>query len=435
MATKLKTGSVPAPELDQVIFNLKCGAKLLISPRPGAPMTAVQIHIRGGHSLDSNDLGGVAWMTGRMVDQGTKLHTSDEIADELEPLGGGIQGDSTGLSGTIVSKHWKRLFVRAAEMLTKPAYPKARFELQRGRILDRLAIERDDPRSQAAHNLRGLIYGDHWLGRPHYGTTQSMQNMERKHIVAFHRKNWVASRAVIAVCGDVDPSAVKRLFNRELSEWKTGKDLGPAGENYPKMQRRFAAFQAKRQQAHLYLGHLGVKIQNPDYPALVVMDHVLGTGPGFTNRISRRLRDEDGLAYSVNANIHSSAGNLRGVFSAYIGTSPEHTGRAIQGFMEEMHRIQDELVPIPELDVARNYLIGSFALSFERATRRAGYLVTQYRFGLKDDHLKTLPGKFAAVTPADVQRVAQTHLFPDEAALSSGGPVSRKNLMQAARIK
>jgi zinc protease len=268
-------------------------------------------------------------------------------------------------------------------------------------------------------------------GRPHYGTSESMARIERKDIVAYHKKNWVASRAVIAICGDVDPAAVKKLFERELSGWKTGRELGPAEENFPPIKRRIAAYQAKRQQVHLFLGHLGVKIQDPDYPALVVMDHVLGTGPGFTNRISRKLRDEQGLAYSVNANIHSSAGNMRGVFSAYIGTSPEHTRAAVTGFMEEIRRMQDELVPVPELDVARNYLIGSFAMGFERAGSRAGYLIRQYRFGLGSDHLETLPARFAAVTPEDVQGAAQRHLFPDGAVLSSGGPVSKNALKLA----
>ena len=79
-----------------------------------------------------------------------------------------------------------------------------------------------------------------------------------------------------------------------------------------------------------------------DIGSLVVMDHVLGTGPGFTNRISRILRDEKGLAYSVNANIHGSAGILPGMFTAYIGTSPDNVRTAVAGFLHEMRRIRDE---------------------------------------------------------------------------------------------
>lgn len=427
--TKLK--DAPAPHLASVGFDLACGAKLFVSPRPGAPVTAAQIHIRGGHSLDAPDLGGVAYLTGRLVDQGTRHTTAEALALELDPHGGSLHGDSAGVSGQIVSSKWKLLCQRLAQAALEPTYPKARFDKHKSRLLDRLLVEQDDPRAQAMLDFRRLVYGDHWLGRPHYGTFDSVSAVERRHVKAFHRKHWVASRAVIAVCGDVEPEAVRRLFDRELKAWNPGKDLAPANRDFPAPKPRVAAFRANRQQVHLYLGHLGVRIQDPDYPALVVMDHVLGTGPGFTNRISGRLRDQDGLAYSVHAAIHNSAGNLPGAFTAYIGTSPEHTGRALRGFIEEMRRIQDELVPAAELDVAKSYLTGSFGLGFERSSRRASFLVSQYRFGLAADHLETLPAKFAAVTAEDVQRAAQKHLLPDACCLAAGGPLSKKELKAA----
>lgn len=423
--------TIPAPKLDIESFELSCGARLYVSPRPGAPMTAAQIHIRGGHSLDTEDLGGVAYLTGRLTDQGTKTRTADELALELDPHAGSLSGDSAGVSGQIVSSKWRLLCQRLAQAATAPTYPRARVALQRNRLLNRLLVEQGDPRAQALLAFRRLVYGDHWLGQPHYGTHDSVERIERKHLTAFHRKHWVASRAVIAVCGDVDPAAVRRTFERELREWRTGKDLGPPDQDFPARRVRAAAFRAKRQQVHLYLGHLGVRIQDPDYPALVVMDHVLGTGPGFTNRISQRLRDQDGLAYTVHAAIHSSSGNLPGAFTAYIGTSPEHTGRALAGFVEEMRRIQDEPVPAAELDVAKSYLTGSFGLGFERSSRRAGFLVSKVRFGLPEDHLESLPARFAAVTADDVQRAAQRHLFPDACCLSAGGPLSNKELRAA----
>lgn len=423
--------NIPAPKLDIESFELSCGARLFVSPRPGAPMTAAQIHIRGGHSLDAEGLGGIAYLTGRLTDQGTRARTAEELALELDPHAGSVSGDSAGVSGQIVSSKWRLLCQRLAQAATAPTYPRARIDLQRGRLLNRLLVEQGDPRAQALLASRRLVYGDHWLGQPHYGKHDSVERIERKHLTAFHRKHWVASRAVIAVCGDVDPEAVRRTFESELGDWKTGKDLGPVDQNFPARKVRTAAFRAKRQQVHLYLGHLGVRIQDPDYPALVVMDHVLGTGPGFTNRISQRLRDQDGLAYTVHAAIHSSSGNLPGAFTAYIGTSPEHTGRALAGFVEEMRRIQDEPVPAQELDVAKSYLTGSFGLGFERSSRRAGFLVSKVRFGLPEDHLESLPARFAAVTADDVQRAAQRHLFPDACCLSAGGPLSKKELRTA----
>jgi zinc protease len=158
------------------------------------------------------------------------------------------------------------------------------------------------------------------------------------------------------------------------------------------------------------------------------MDHVLGTGPGFTNRISRKLRDEMGLAYSVSASIHASAGLLPGLFTAYIGTSPEHLATAARGFLEEIRRIQTELVGKEELEVAKSYLLGSFPLGFERAARRASYLISAELHGFPENHLEQLLAEFGAVTAAEVRRVARAHLFPDSSCIAAAGPVKRGEL-------
>ena len=158
------------------------------------------------------------------------------------------------------------------------------------------------------------------------------------------------------------------------------------------------------------------------------MDHVLGTGPGFTSRIARRLRDEQGLAYTVHAAIHNSAGTLPGMFSAYIGTSPDKVETAIQGFLRELHLIRDELVAPDELELAKSYLTGSFALGFERAVRRTQYLTYAERNGLADGHLEQLVRSFAEVTRADVRDVARRHLDPDRACIAAAGPITRREL-------
>jgi zinc protease len=269
------------------------------------------------------------------------------------------------------------------------------------------------------------------MGRTAYGTIESVRPIDAKDLRAHHAANWVAKRGSIAVCGDVDPKAVKKELNRLLRGWKAGSELVTTPPKLPPRGVRVQVFPAKRKQVHLYLGHLGIKRDNPDYAPLTVMDHVLGTGPGFTNRISRKLRDELGLAYSVNASIHSSAGLLPGMFTAYIGTSPEHVKTAIQGFIAEIRRIQEEPVAQEELDTAKSYLIGSFPLGFERASRRASYMVSAELFHFPADNLVRLLADFASVTTADVQRVARMHLFPDASCLAASGPVSKVELSKA----
>ena len=422
---------LPAIDFPVERHELSCGATLFVSAREGAPVTAVEVHLRGGPSLDPEGREGTAFLTGGLVDQGTTKHSEEELAALLEPAGGEVAGDAGGLHATIVSGEWKRLLGLVAEMLTSPTFPADKVRRQKELLLHRLAVERDDPRRQGSLRYRRLVYGQHWLGRAPYGTLESVQAIQPRHLRAHHRRNWVAGRARIAVCGDVDPAAVRSFLERALRGWERGAPIERRKAAFPKRGVRFDAFRAERQQVHVYLGHLGIRRRDPDYSALVVMDHVLGTGPGFTNRISRRLRDELGLAYAVHASIHSSAGLLPGLFTAYIGTSQDKLRVAVQGFLDEIRRIQDEPVPEDELGVAQSFLVGSFAMGFERASRRAAYLISKDVHGLPDDNLARLPREFAAVTPADVQRVARAHLHPDQCCLCAAGPVTRADLCAA----
>ncbi len=419
---------IPELHLPRERFKLRCGARLVVSRRDGAPVTAVRVHVRGGLALDPAGREGRAYLAGMLADQGTSSHSESELAAILEPAGGEIGGDAAGLSGTIAGVDWKLLLEILCELLTSSNDPEEQVERQKGRLLSRLEAERVDPRAQGARRFRRLVYGDHWLGGAPYGTIESVTAIRAKDLRAHRQANWVASRATISICGDVDPKAVRRLLNKLLVDWKPGTAYEPQVPELPPRAVRVDTFTRKREQVHVYLGHLGIRRKDPDYATLAVMDHVLGTGPGFTNRISRRLRDELGLAYSVHADIHSSAGHHPGSFTAYIGTSPEHLATAVRGFMTEIHRIQDEPVGVEELEVAKSYLLGSFVLGFERASRRAGYMVASEVFKLPDDNLERLPREFAAVTPADVQRVAREHLHPDACCLSAAGPVSKREL-------
>lgn len=413
------------PHIPVERFELSSGARLLVSRRAGTGVCAVQVHLRGGNSLDPKGLAGLAFLSGRLVDQGTRLSSEEELAARLENAGGSLGGGATGLSGQVANERHELLLATLCECLTLPTYPREETERQKQRLIDRLLLEREEPRVRGAELFRQLVYGSHWLGRSEVGTPASVARITRADLLRFHAKNWCGSRALIAFAGDVAPERVRRLLEVGLARWPRGTPLGPPDLVFPPLAPRAAVFPAARQQVHVFLGHLGITRTDPDYAALTVMDHVLGTGPGFTNRVARRLRDELGLAYTVSASISGSAGVLPGTFTAYIGTSPQHLSTAVSGFLREIRRIQTELVPADELALAKDYLTGSFALGFERSARRVQTLVAAERNQLPDDHLEQLVKAFAAVSAADVRRVARAHLHPAAACLAVAGPVKK----------
>lgn len=422
---------VPLPTLEVERFDLDCGARLLVSPRPGAPICALHVHFAGAFAEDPLERAGTAFLTGALAPEGTRARTEAELADALEPFGGSLSGDSGGLTGAIHARHWSALVDVLTEVVRDPTYPRAVFERRRDALVDRLMAEEDDPRVRGARRFRELVYGDHFLGRPERGNQRSVESIERRHLAAFHRRVWVARRATFALCGDVDPERAAAAIDRRLRGWREGRAGSELDERFPRPRRRVAVHNAARQQVHLYLGHLGMRRTDPDFAAVAVLDHVLGTGAGFTNRIARRLRDEEGLAYSVSAAQHDSAGRLPGLFTAYIGTSPAKVPQAVRGLVEEIRRIREELVGEEELSLARDALVGSHALGFERARARANYLLFADRLHLPDDELESLPRRYAAVSAEDVQRAAQRHLRPEELCLVGAGPVRRADLSGA----
>ncbi len=176
-------------------------------------------------------------------------------------------------------------------------------------------------------------------------------------------------------------------------------------------------------QLHFYMGHPGIRRDNPDYYKLRVMDYVLGTGPGFTDRLSARIRDREGLAYTVNANISSSATEEPGVFTCYVGTDPKNFARVKAIFLEELNRIRNEPPKPEEVEDAKKYLLGSLPFQFTTNSRVAGELLFIERYHLGFDYFSKYRQAVAAVTPADVQAVARKYLDPQRMVLVAAGPL------------
>jgi zinc protease len=171
------------------------------------------------------------------------------------------------------------------------------------------------------------------------------------------------------------------------------------------------------------IGHLGITRNNPVYDTLLVMDNVLGTGPGFTDRLSSTLRDRQGLAYTVNASISSTAGEDRGAFMGYIGTFPEKYLWVREGFLKEIERIRNEPATSQEVDDAKRYLLGNLAFKLTTNEDIAGQLLLAERNGLGFGFLSDFRSRVDAVTVKDVQDAAKKYLDPKAIAVIAVGPI------------
>jgi zinc protease len=402
--------------------RLASGLTLLAVRNPGVQTFACAMSLDVLPSAEPAGKCGLANLVGETLDEGTKRYDALELAEVAENLGASLVGNHRG--GVVMSPavHQKDALALLHEMVLAPSFPSREVRRVQGEILTELKTEQDDPRVVAARHFRRAIYGDHPLGRPSNGTPEMVARLAPKDLRAFHEQWFCPANGYVAAAG---PDAPEVLLDRLEKAFKGFRKKAPAHVPMPELRLGDAGqdvhLAMAREQVHVYLGHLGIRRADPDFYVLSVMDHILGTGPGFTSRCSKKLRDEQGLCYSVSAGITASAGEEPGTFTAYIGTSPEHRQRAIDGFLDEIRRIRSEPPSEQELQDVKDYLTGSFVFALERNSNLASYAIRAKRFGLGFDYLHRYPELIRAVTREDVRAAAERHLHPDRLVIVSAG--------------
>ena len=390
------------------------GLTVLYLEHAHLPVVAVEAFVHAGQLYEVESKAGVAALTGRLLDEGTRHRSAFEIAESIESMGGALHTKSRGAAVQVLAEHLAEALDVLADVLRFPKFEQQQIEKERGRMLAMLESDADAPSVVGYHAFNEMVYGTHPYHRPSKGYTETVSALKREDILDYYTTYFVPNNTTVAIVGAVAADDVLDLITRYFGGWAS-QALPPQRElQIPTSNGSIVrSIPRKKAQTHVYLGHAGMTRMNPDFYTALVLEHVLGTGPGFTDRISRKLRDEQGLAYTVYANLTMTAEEEPGTFMAYIGTSPEHTATAIEGVLREMRELQNVLVPPNELDVAKEYLIGSYLFSFETTTQLARYLIEAERFHLGQDFLEQYPRKIRAVTSSDVMQAAQLYLDPE----------------------
>jgi zinc protease len=180
------------------------------------------------------------------------------------------------------------------------------------------------------------------------------------------------------------------------------------------------------EQVHILMGHLGVTRSHPDFDALAVVDHILGSGPGFTDRLSRVIRDDLGLAYSVGGGMTDSADIEPGMLRIYVGTGPDEAEQAIAAVLEQVRLIHQGSFSDEEVERARQYLSGSWVFDYQTVEQRAERLMELERWGLALDEPILWPDRIERITASQARRAAQVHIDPSALVRVEYGPISRR---------
>ena len=336
----------------------------------------------------------------------------------IEAVGGQLNtfGDYqlSGIALALLSKDLDLGLDVASDVLMNPTFPEHKVREAVGRRVAQTKARLDVPRTRASDVFNEIVFAGTPQHRPPIGYESTVATLTRSDVYDFYRGFFSPDNTILALVGDIDKDFVKYKLEATFGRW--GRAPRPDAPAVPRPQRqtlpidRFVV--APKEQANIIVGHVGIERNNPDFYALLVMDTILGSSPGFTSRIPRVLRDEQGLAYATFSNITSSAGLDPGRFIAYIGTAPENVNRAIGGLKTEIARIVEEGVTAEELDVAKSYLTGSFVFRFQKNAQVAEFLIECEIYDLGFDFAERYPELIRAVTVEDITQVARKYIDP-----------------------
>ena len=380
------------------------------------PRVQIQAMIRTGGVYEPSDRIGLAGLTGIVMRSGgTASISGDALDEELEfmaaSLGSSIGPDAGVASLDVLKKDLDRGVALFADMLMHPAFPQDKLDLAKRQALEAIRRRNDNPAGIAGRRFTQLVYGaDHPLARE--STVETIGRITRDDLVAFHARDYHPNAVILSLSGDFDKKEMIEKIRKAFADWPTGPTDRPA---LPPVRDPFRPsvnlIEKDLSQTHLRIGHLGIRRDDLDYIAVSLLDDVLGGG-GFRSRLFRKVRTQEGLAYSVGSTF--TPGNLeRGLFVAYGETKAESTYQAISAVEQQIRRIRTEPVTEEELRLAKDAFLNSFVFSFSNSAEIANRQASLEYYGLPADYLERFRDGVVRVTREEILKVAQKHLRPD----------------------
>jgi zinc protease len=240
-----------------------------------------------------------------------------------------------------------------------------------------------------------------------------LDRITRADLVKFYQRYYTPDKIMLGIVGDFETAAMRKLVEAKFADWQASPDRQTVQPLPAVAQAKgggvFLVSQPQLTQSSVQIGHLGGKLSDPDYAALSVMNGVLN---GFGGRLFNEVRSRQGLAYSVYASWRPNF-DYPGTFLAGGQTRSEATVPFIKSVLAEIEKIRTTPVTPTELAFAKDTVLNSFIFNFQDPAQTLSRLLRYEYFNYPQDFIFQYRNAVAKTTAADVQRVAQTHLQPN----------------------
>lgn len=412
--------------------TLTNGLRLLLSEDHSLPFVTFQLIVGGGSRVDPPGKEGLSYITARGLLHGTPRHTAQRLSLKLDGLGASLNSNSSkdylSVSLRVLKKDYVEGFHLLMDILTEPAFPADELSIELQRTLGSIRSVEEDPRALAMRDFENALFTSTPYGHPVMGTAGSIGTVKREDLVWFHDSFIRPNNTILVIVGDVTFHEIQRSLLDRLASWAPRPTTPPVCTQNVLSRPNVQTRNRDVSQTSIVLGNILPPRDNPDFFSLVVMNYILGGG-GFSSRLFNKVRASHGLSYSVQSSLDFK--KCTGSFSISLQTKNENAQKAISMVVEEIKRLQRELVTDQEIDGARKYLTGSFPLRLDTQAKVAGLLAQIEFFGLGLDYADSYASKIRAVTKEDILRVAKKYLDPENYVLVAVGNLQAAGFMAA----
>jgi zinc protease len=385
-------------------YVLPNGLSLLMKSNEANDVVSMDVYVKGGKLLQKTP--GLTNVLTNLLTKGTESRTAEDIAREMEDLGIDLSADlgddyiSIGFRST--KNDFTEAYMVLADILRNSIFDPEELSKAEVSIKNSIQATEDSPLSYSFEKMYLNAYTGHPYGDVGPKVIGALDDITRDRLLSYYEEYFVPQNMVISVVGNIDPQVVKRYVEQTWSLEKTNEAIKETVKVQPLKHNKIIKVPKDTEAAWISLAWLAPNIKDEDYPAIKLMDALLGSG--LSSRLARNLREEKGMAYNVGTFYPSRQD--KSLFVMYIGTKPTNLNDVIAGFQEEINRLKTETISVEELQNIKQKLIGQFALAHETNSKQAFYLGWYEAVSMGYEYDKKYPEAIEKVTAEQIQEAA-----------------------------
>ncbi len=377
------------------------------------PLITMRYTFQGGWASDPEGIQGVANLMAGMLDEGAADRKSKEYQKLQQQLSMRMshRARADRFYGTFQSltRNREQSVALLADAINAPRFDQAPLDRIRGQVILNIKSNLQDPDTIARRVWHETMFGDHPYARTRRGPIESVSKITAGDLHALRKRLFRKGGLIVSVVGDIDPTSLAALLDKVFGELPETTDMPVVKAASVKQSAGLQIIDKNIPQSVIQFGHSGIMRDDKDFIPAYVLNFILGGG-GFGSRLTEEIREKRGLTYSVYS--YLSPYDHGALFVGGASTQNARAGETVKLIKQEIERMAKDGPTPKELEEAKTYMTGSYALRFDTSKKIAGQLQAIQVDDLGIDYIQKRNKKISAVTLDDLKRVSRRLLKP-----------------------